>query len=728
MAIIVHEYGLLSPKVNAARVEEQFKLAHRYRNVLTEIELKRREAIRKIMASHPEMVPFETELAEVNAEIEKLRSDVNAIRKVERKRSATPEQSKRIKQLVARAKELRAEIRSRRKEVAAAVKPELDAVQLAAVERRKEERKKSGVYWGTYLLQEAAADQARDQPMPPKFTRWDGGGRVSVQIQNGMPADELWGDSQQVQITNRVDPAAYDAERTRRGDRHRMHRTTLRMRIGSEDRRPVWAEWDMYMHRPTPDGAKVKVVTVSRRKRNCAQWWWRVHFTLDVTDCKPKQRPASGVVACNLGFAKADSGAIRAGYLVGDDGWEQEILVAKSDLYRGRDLSPEQQKAAMTYIVDSLAEASEIHGQRDKVLAAFKERFIPWAQHFRDTVGDANLPEWFVDRIVHLDKLRSPGRLRGFYFQWLFHRLKGSIITGTPTPVAATGSFGHVTAVQYDGTNAGLDLIHTFAPWRVRLHDDQGRVRILGTKTLANPGDWFVRRDECEKLTVMAPEAFRATYELRPGGDPETGPDCYQKRIANPDVGDLEGLDMLEAWVEYDEHAEKRESMLRNRALGDRRETYRIIAARLAQRYRTLLIDDTNLKDLQDGPSPEDDAGDIPAHKYQQRLAAGSELRNVLINAFGADNVVKMAPKNMTMTCHTCSTPNRWDRSDGFRRHRCSACGTIWDQDANFGKNLLRAYRQDQAAGGEPQKPKKPSRSQRLHQARDKRRAPQQET
>ena len=440
---------------------------------------------------------------------------------------------------------------------------------------------------------------------------------MSVQIQQGLPKEGLWGDNRQIQVTNRIDSLVYDHEVTRRGDRRRLYRTTLRMRIGSADRQPVWAEWGIAMHRPIPDGAVVKVVTVSRRRCNSTQWWWRVQFTLDTTDCKPKARPEHGVVACNLGFCQTESGAIRAGYLVGDDGWEQEILVAKSDLYRGRDLTPEQRKKAMTYVRDCMSQSSEIRGDRDKSLTVFKARFLEWYEAFKAWAGEAAIPEWLRDRMVHFHQWRSRARVREMHLHWISNRLIGT-----------------------DGATQAL---------------------------------WT---------------------------------DC-----------DLQGFTMMSNWLDEDTKAEGKESTLRNKALGDRREAYRIIAAGLAKRYKTLLIDDTNLKHLQDGPDPEDATGDAPAVKYQQRLAAGSELRQVLINSFGT-NVVKMQPTNMTVRCSGCgSIDTAWDRADGFRKHRCGSCGEVWDQDANFGRNLLNEY----ARGPAPEtKILKPSRSQRMRQGRQK--------
>ena len=49
MATIVYQYGLLPPTRNAELVNDQMRLAHRYRNVLVEIERDRRTQVSAIL-------------------------------------------------------------------------------------------------------------------------------------------------------------------------------------------------------------------------------------------------------------------------------------------------------------------------------------------------------------------------------------------------------------------------------------------------------------------------------------------------------------------------------------------------------------------------------------------------------------------------------------------------------------------------------------------------------
>src|SRR5690606_27442140 len=158
----------------------------------------------------------------------------------------------------ARTKALREQVRAlraERKEVARRLREDptlaadLAAINVRANDMRKALRARCGVYWGTYLLAEAAADAQRREKMDPSFRRWTGEGRIGVQIQGGMPAVALvGGDDTRLQV-DAIDPRAWSGTRSER----RLHaRTTLRIRIGSEGRDPVWASFPMIMHRPLP--------------------------------------------------------------------------------------------------------------------------------------------------------------------------------------------------------------------------------------------------------------------------------------------------------------------------------------------------------------------------------------------------------------------------------------------------------------------------------------------
>jgi hypothetical protein len=572
--------------------------AHRYYNVLIEIEHARRLAVRTAMSSHADLVPLEAELEKLVAEQDAARTAIKAGRKATRSKSESAEQRQAVRTLGERVKELRRLTKAAR--TAVREDPEIAAKIEAANEEAKVKCKQAraacGVYWGTYLLKEQAADAARKSVTPPRFGRWTGEAKVSVQIQHGLSLDRLFsGGSQQIQI----DPVPEEAFLIR-GARRRARAclTNLRMRVASEDGKPVWAHWRIWLHRPLPDGALVKVATVSRRNVHCSRQQWVMHMTVDTSACKQRVRPDGGVLALNLGYCLTEEGFIRSGYAVGDDSHEQEILVVKSDYYRTDHVRPDGipnpgRGVKQNYIVNGLGKSASIEGFRDKNLNEFLATIGPW----RETMASAGkLPEWFVERTKTIHAWRSQRRLYALHTVWGKQR--------------------------FDGDQAGWDV--------------------------------------------------------------------------------------LVAWRARDAHLDAYQAALRISSLRDRREGYRILASRMAKRYRTLIIDDFDLRTFIRTPAAESERPNVEVYRKQQFTAACSELRQVFANAFGAENVVKLSSKDVSRLC-PCG--NIVEVSPA-RIQVCGACGISWDQDANACRNLLRMHA---AQGAGPAKDeKKPSRSQRL--------------
>jgi len=624
--IRVFEYGLKAPICNGPLVEQQMRSAHTYRNLLTQMERERRQEVRTIMAAHPDMAPLEARLAEIVTQRDEVRKAITTSRGITRSRSESPELRALARELGKQIREIRAEIKANRQAVAAAVKTDLDRIEIASVRRIKEARAACGVYWGTYLLQEADADRARQEAFPPQFRPWRGEGRVSVQLQKGLSIEELHGDDTQLHI-DPVPPAAHDIG-TRRGDRRRARRTMLRMRVQSDGRQPVWAVWPMRYHRPLPPGSVIKVATVSRRRHDCRSWDWMLHITVEIPDAAMKPSPASGVVALNLGFCLRPGGTIRAGYIVGSDGVEQEILVPRS-------------------VIDAISKCDSIRSIRDKNMDAMKAQMGQWLATVRAThekivqeiaarpppadvdsawyrfcaywsMNGPAWPAWFAEATATLHAWRSADRFRRLAFRWRDNRFVG------------------------DAT--GFRILEGYSDQR--FHDER------------------------------------------------------------------------DAWRYRDEHLERYESGMRRRALLRRRESYRIAAARLSATYRTLLIDDTDLRDFQRSPAPESESIEITRIKRNRGLAAGSELRLTMVNAFNglSGRVVKISPA--TKPCHACGVVNTWDRTED-REHTCTACHQRWDQDANACRNMLLAHERDQATDADAPSKKRLSRSERLRKNRD---------
>lgn len=587
MPIRNFEYGLREPTVNSALVHDQMRLAHRYRNVLVEIERERRDAVRVIMAAHPDLAPLEARMAVLVAAKDAAREVIMSARKVARKRAETPEQRAEVRRLSGEVRALREDLRAAKKVLAQDVglRAAMDAATERANQRVRDARALCGVYWGTYLLQEADANQARMERTPPRFQRWEGEGRVSAQLQHGLSADNLWGNDTRVRVAQPA-PAAFDPG-VRRGDRLRAMRTMLKLRVGSEGRAPVWAEWPMIMHRPLPPGSSIKVVTVHRRRRDCRRWNWHVVMTVDVPETALRPAPSSGVVALNLGFCKRPDGTIRVGYLVGDDGHEEEVCVPMR-------------------VLTGLDKANAIRSVRDKNMDAMRAALTAWLPALDE------LHQKLVALITEsLGGARDAFKWLGRYLEWGGDRLAW---------------------LRYQSSH-----VHA---WR------------------------------------SADRFRRLAFAWR------------ERRFA----GDNAGYELLEAWRYRDEHLERYETGLRDTTLRNRREGYRLVAARIAKRYRVLVVDDTKLSEFQRSPAPESETPELAAVKYQQRVAAGSILRRSMVDAFSASRVVVHPAAHMTARCSACGVSDEWNRATPARRHMCTGCGAEWDLDANNCQNHLREY------------------------------------
>ena len=168
-----------------------------------------------------------------------------------------------------------------------------------AADLRRGARGLTSCYWGTYLLIEASDDQARKAKADPHFCRWEGDGAIAVQIQKGMISSEL-SDDTRAQLT---EPDA-------------LRHSVLRIRVGSEGRSPIWAEFPIKMHRPLPADAIIKGVSVHMRRRG-RKSVWSAEFSLTLPE--PMRACGEGAVGVDLGWRMID-GEERVCTFVSEDG------------------------------------------------------------------------------------------------------------------------------------------------------------------------------------------------------------------------------------------------------------------------------------------------------------------------------------------------------------------------------------------------------------------------
>jgi hypothetical protein len=249
----VYRYGLRHCVEGADVVEAQIDAAHRYQVALTELELARRDRITAIQrAADP---------AGLSDAVAHAVADLAAICAEPpqglRGRWST-EQRAQLDAARVRMRAARAAWKAHRASLAAdaGIRAQYRAVTSWAQSEQRRLRATCGVYWGSYLLVEAAMEQVRRAAAPPRRPPWrHGAGRVGVQLQRGLPvAVAMAGTDRHLQV---APPSGV-------GGRRRAARTHVRLRVGTHDREPVWATWECMLHRPLPPDGLITWAVVVR--------------------------------------------------------------------------------------------------------------------------------------------------------------------------------------------------------------------------------------------------------------------------------------------------------------------------------------------------------------------------------------------------------------------------------------------------------------------------------
>lgn len=424
--IRVYRYGLLPPIENAEMVRDQMRLAHHYRNTLTEIERGRRSALRACHSTVGDIHALEKARDEAEAEHRAALDVVLRSKARTRSFSATPE----MKATEKAARKRRSETRKALSVALRALKKVPHVVEAQSqINDLGNSLKKSarahcglgdrGPYfgaWGTYLLVEASTEQAAkktplylfSKPKDPHFARLSEVTRlrVAVQIQGGMSVAELFAQAdsqlQAAPVSERawLDRSGGVGRPAGSGKRGAM-RTMLRMRVGSSGRSPVWATWPMIMHRPIPDGAVIKHAFVSVERIGPRESWY-VCFTVDESSVKRRSTSGVGRVAVPVGWRVRAGGDLRVAVIVGDgDGDAPQEVILDSDW------------------ISSHKESDRLRGVRDEKFNAARASLIAWLTARED------LPSWIEDARRTLWSWRSAGRLASLARSWRLNRFPG---------------------------------------------------------------------------------------------------------------------------------------------------------------------------------------------------------------------------------------------------------------------------------------------------------------
>jgi hypothetical protein len=405
----IYTYGCLPPIEGADKLDEQLWLAHRYRNKLVEIERRRRERIAQVQREHDVLGDIlevahsiETAVAEARRKIRLLRSGKANTVEIAAQRELVEALFGDL--AVVRFFLARARAQAKTDET---LKAAYTAVEQAARDEIKSLRASDEApYWGTYLVVEKAAEMWRKSADPPRFFRYTGEGRVVVQIQSGMTKAEVEsGEDTRLRIGAGT-PRVSKSGRVQTAVRPEFR--TVRIRVGSDGRAPVWAALPFVMHRSPPDDASIKWAWVIR-KRIGMRYKYELQLTVEAESFAPRCSTSTRRIAIDIGARELSTGETRAAMWLDDNGDSGEM---KSSLTR---LSSSTSHGAgrRRPMPNNLDKVEDLRGIRDRHLDTVKIAIAGYRKR-------VNL-DWLQKHSEYVTLWRSPARVAILYRKWQRH-------------------------------------------------------------------------------------------------------------------------------------------------------------------------------------------------------------------------------------------------------------------------------------------------------------------
>lgn len=395
MKTIAFRYGLLDPLNWDQDCHEHLFLMNRLWNTLVEIERKHRDRYREIVGSDEAVEPIHKQIAELKAEQAALREERKRRRKVARARVQTPEIDDRLREIATNLQTLTAEAKAVRVEAKERMREPLKALNTEHFEAVKSARQNSGLWWGNYNAIIASYETARSRAMKDgaelRYRRFTGEGRFTVQIVGGASVDEITSGKKQASIDLLEQPVP---------GRGGKPLPRLSITVYTKDGDPRLLTFPIVYDRPLPDGCRVQMVTVTRRR--CAtRWQYAAVFTCRV------ERPSVSTVnerecAINLGFRQVP----------GDRPGSVALKVAT--LYDGERCETLELPSRWMYRMDDI---ERIQQQRDeglvKIVDELRAQWPNRPQEFRDCTDI----EERLSRLLQTPRF-SPNKLAGITLRW----------------------------------------------------------------------------------------------------------------------------------------------------------------------------------------------------------------------------------------------------------------------------------------------------------------------
>lgn len=403
----IWSFGAKAPVEGLEEADREMVTAHRYRNALCALERTRREQVDGLLRKlSPALVRVEQKLAALDAEIEREHAEMRRLSALVRKRVRPKDRVAALKTLKAARSPLYKKRQALRKRLLKSRlwKKEADAVEAAVQNAARKLRAESAPYWGTYLHVEQSCASFR-RGAPPQFARWRGDGHLAVQIQKGISIADLFSEGhgqihvetggvrREGNVLTVQGLPGFLAPEARNWSK-------VFLRVGTKERRPVWAVVPVRFHREFPADARVKWVHLIRR-RIATRYKWEVQFVLALRrGWKKPDRATTGAVGIEFGWRMREDGALRVARYIGTDGQEGELTLPADWLHE-------------------IKRTRNIKSIRDRNFDNHRNLLDAWLK------SPGAKGTWLKAEAKNVKAWKAPARLAGLVIRWRDARVKG---------------------------------------------------------------------------------------------------------------------------------------------------------------------------------------------------------------------------------------------------------------------------------------------------------------
>ena len=312
MTIIAYKYALREPLNWGEDCTKQLRLANEFWNELVQIEENHKTATRAIINQPSELTDLNERIAVLRAEVDAWYEEKKERNRKARKKTDTSDLDTQIKAHKAELKPLYEQAKEARTQSIVDSKPLLDAqteIRFAVIKQARQDAAAKGLWWCNYNATvesfKAAVSRTYKEGGQLRSKHFNGEGRLTNQIQKGMTVEELFsGDKSQVQMVS--EPWRYKGagENFKFSMKKSYH---IEICAFTQDRVARTVKFPIVYHRPLPQNAIIKMVTVKRQKR-FDRWQWFVVFTLDTREDIVLPSYCTDTAVVNFGWRKTEDG------------------------------------------------------------------------------------------------------------------------------------------------------------------------------------------------------------------------------------------------------------------------------------------------------------------------------------------------------------------------------------------------------------------------------------